>query len=243
MAPSVALAVTNTVSNLALAIAIGQGVAITWWRKVHECPLRCGHTFTDNNQALKGATVEDLHKSWSFSTSVLELLTAGKSFNLIALCALTAKMALVDNLLLQKAAGSAPSTYEQSGIKLRLPTWQQQLPSNYVGTFNANGTVGAFSSNFSYILHDYASNGAFIQADSFDMFAEFTSTCTGTCFARVPGYVLLNKPFSSCFESQPRIKRHHSGFIKPVYFGPANLNSILKNFWRLQEMIVPDIAR
>lgn len=76
-------------------------------------------------------------------------------------------MALVDNLLLQKAAGSAPSTYEQSGIELRLPTWQQQLPSNYVGTFNANGTVGAFSSNFSYILHDYASNGAFIQADSF----------------------------------------------------------------------------
>jgi hypothetical protein len=34
LTPSVALAVTNTVSNLALAIAIGQGVAIAWWRKV-----------------------------------------------------------------------------------------------------------------------------------------------------------------------------------------------------------------
>ncbi|KAE9965356.1 hypothetical protein BLS_007692 [Venturia inaequalis] len=171
LTPSVALAVTNTVSNLALAIAIGQGVAITWWRK-----------------ALKGSTVEDLHKSWSFSTSVLELLTAGRSFNLVALAALTAKMALVDNLLLQKAAGTMPSTYEQAGIKLRLPTWQQQLPSNYVGAFNADGTVGAFTTNFSYILHDYALNGAFIQADSFDMFEEFTSICTGTCFARVPGF-------------------------------------------------------
>jgi hypothetical protein len=35
LTPSVALAITNTVSNVALAIAIGQGVAIAWWRKVH----------------------------------------------------------------------------------------------------------------------------------------------------------------------------------------------------------------
>jgi len=34
LTPSVALAVTNTVSNLCLAIAIVQGVAIAWWRKV-----------------------------------------------------------------------------------------------------------------------------------------------------------------------------------------------------------------
>jgi hypothetical protein len=34
LSPSVALAVTNTVSNLCLAIAIGQGVAIAWWRTV-----------------------------------------------------------------------------------------------------------------------------------------------------------------------------------------------------------------
>lgn len=171
---------------------VAKGIFIAW----HE------DASANRDKALKGSTVEDLHKSWSFSTSVLELLTAGRSFNLVALAALTAKMALVDNLLLQKAAGTMPSTYEQAGIKLRLPTWQQQLPSNYVGAFNADGTVGAFTTNFSYILHDYALNGAFIQADSFDMFEEFTSICTGTCFARVPGYDLQNQPPCSCSMSQ-----------------------------------------
>jgi hypothetical protein len=98
LTPSVALAVVNTVSNLALAIAIAQGITISWWRK-----------------ALLGATVQELHQSWSFSTSVLELLTAGKSFNIIALAALTAKLALVDNLLLQRAAETTPVTFFQTG--------------------------------------------------------------------------------------------------------------------------------
>lgn len=160
-----------------------------------------GHTLTYRHQALKGSTVEDLHKSWSFSTSVLELLTAGRSFNLVALAALTAKFALVDNLLLQKAAGTSPSTYEQSGIKLRLPAWQQQLPANYVGTFSADGKIGAFTSNFSSVLHDYNTYGAFIRAEDFDYLGEFTSTCTGECFVTVPGYVLLFfQPLSSSLQ-------------------------------------------
>lgn len=90
--PSVGLAIANTVSNLALAIAIGQGVTIAWWRK-----------------ALNGATVSELHNSWSFSTLALDLLTAGKAFNFIRLAALTAKLALVDNLLLQQAQNSLSS--------------------------------------------------------------------------------------------------------------------------------------
>jgi hypothetical protein len=60
LSPSVALAVINTVSNLSLAIAVGQGVVIAWWR-----------------QAMKGATVAELQDSWGFSTSALYLLTAG----------------------------------------------------------------------------------------------------------------------------------------------------------------------
>jgi hypothetical protein len=60
LSPSVALAVINTVSNLSLAIAIGQGVVIAWWR-----------------QAMKGATIAELQDSWGFSTSVLYFFTAG----------------------------------------------------------------------------------------------------------------------------------------------------------------------
>lgn len=43
LTPSIALALVNTVTNLALVVAIGQGIAIAWWRK-----------------ALLGATVEDV---------------------------------------------------------------------------------------------------------------------------------------------------------------------------------------
>jgi hypothetical protein len=143
------------------------------------------HTLADLVQALKGATVEDLHKSWSFSASTLDLLTAGKSFNLVALTALTAKIALVDNLLLQKAAGTFPGLYQQN-VTVRVPSWQQQLPSNFAGMFADDMVLGAFTTNLTGVLGDYAKTGALIEEGSFDF--DFLNTCSGTCFATIPGF-------------------------------------------------------
>jgi hypothetical protein len=65
---------------------LGNGVAIAWWRKM-----------------LKGsATIKDLHRSWSFSTSIKNIAFAGKYFNLIVLAALTTKLTIIDSTLMQK---------------------------------------------------------------------------------------------------------------------------------------------
>jgi hypothetical protein len=164
--PSVGLAIANTTSNLALAIAIGQGVTIAWWRK-----------------AMNGATVSELHNSWSFSTSVLDLLTAGKGFNLIALAALTAKLALVDNLLLQQAAGDEPGLGEISNMPVRVPILDV-LPSNYGGSWSKDGEVGTLSHPFSEALYGYSTFGDLITATIDGV----ENHCNGECFAMVPGF-------------------------------------------------------
>jgi hypothetical protein len=178
--PSVALAIVNTISNVCLAVAIGQGVAIAWWRK-----------------ALKGSTVEDLHKTWGFSASVLELLTAGRSFNLVALAALTAKLALIDNLLLQRAAGSGPGTFTRDSVNIRLPILSE-LPAGFGGEFNADGSAGALSDKFSLDLYHYATVGDVVLFNDTWKFAwdnktessrsSFHTRCEGTCEAVVQGF-------------------------------------------------------
>jgi hypothetical protein len=178
--PSVALALINTISNVCLAVAIGQGVAIAWWRK-----------------ALKGSTVEDLHRTWGFSSSVLELLTAGRSFNLVALAALMAKLALVDNLLLQRAAGSGPGIFTRYNVPINLPL-VSELPPQYAGEFALNGATGALSDEFSSDLYHYATVGDIVlfndtwayswNSQTKTSQSSFSTRCEGTCQAIVPGF-------------------------------------------------------
>jgi hypothetical protein len=67
IAPHVLLAIVNTVTNVALAIAIGHGVAIAWWRRV-----------------LKGSTIEvDCYYLRSTATHSLPL--AG-STSILGIC-------------------------------------------------------------------------------------------------------------------------------------------------------------
>ena len=174
LTPSTALALVNTVTNLALAVAIGNGVAIAWWRK-----------------ALKGATVQELHKSWAYSTSTFELASAGKSFNLIALCALTAKLALVDNVLLQRAASSYAGFQSSNITNIRLPI-VKELPADFAGKWTADGNTGYFSDGFSQNLYNYFSTSQHIDFgelwDTSRIDRTFNSNCDGTCRFHVPGF-------------------------------------------------------
>lgn len=166
LTPSTALAFVNTVTNVALAVAIGNGVAVAWWRK-----------------ALHGATVQDLHKSWAYSTSVFELVTAGRNFNMIALCALTAKLALVDNVLLQRAASTAPDSFVSNMTTLRFPI-VNELPADYAGTWSADGKEGSLSWNFSQDLYSYYSNAEVVPTDDW----QDTRCEAGTCEFVVQGF-------------------------------------------------------
>jgi hypothetical protein len=170
ISPSVALAAVNTLSNFALAIAIGHGVAIAWWRK-----------------ALKGATVAELHHSWSFSASVFDVLMAGRRFNLIALTALTAKLALLDNLLLQQSAKNFAGTVHQNNATLVYPI-VQKLSNNWAGDFTPNGTAGFITGNFSQVLRDYSTYGDSVAFFSDNYYASLDSRCKGRCQAIFPGF-------------------------------------------------------
>ena len=208
LSPSTALALVNTVSNLALAIAIGQGIAIAWWRK-----------------ALIGATVEDLHKSWGYGTSVLSLATAGKNFNMIALAALAAKLALVDNVLLQRSAGTVPGTFTQPIVNLRFPV-VESLPAGFMGQFDDDSGAGYLSTPFSEDLRDYFESTLLIGLDSWGPnpdTTEWSTHCSGTCETYVEAFgfnVTCTPNTIQTFNITPDSARGN-------VFNPSDSNSII----------------
>jgi hypothetical protein len=174
--PSSALAAVNTMFNIALAIAIANGITIAWWRK-----------------AMRGATVKELHESWAFSTSSIELLTAGKAFNIIALCALTAKFALLDGIFLQQASGTAPDFFEDADLNVfRFPI-VKELPPNSLGNFTIDGE-GSYSRELSAALFNYYTDPTMISFqqifDTARLDKQFDTGCSGRCNITVPGFGL-----------------------------------------------------
>ena len=134
---------------------------------------------------MRGATVTELHKSWAFSTSALDLLMAGKSFNLIALAAITAKLALVDNVLLQRAAGSEPGTFAQNVTTLKMPILSQ-LPDAYTGAYNADGSTGFISDAFANDIYRYSTTNDLIEFNS--TLPDYDTGCQGVCTTTVQGF-------------------------------------------------------
>ena len=199
IAPHVLLALVNTVMNISLAIAIGQGVAIAWWRR-----------------ALKGSTVEDLHRSWGFSSSILQLITAGKSFNLIALAALMAKVSLVDNILLQRAAGTTADFYVEPGVKVSLPM-VTALPAGYTGALSQDSTTDAAGYAFSCDIAQYQSGTSTIDLTDMFVFANgtegFNTNCTGLCDTTFPSFgfdVTCSDALAPLYQITPTLASNNS---------------------------------
>jgi hypothetical protein len=127
--PSVILAGINAFANIMLAIAIGQGVAIAWWRKM-----------------LGGATVKDLHHSWGFSTSLAAMVKGWRYLNVIALAALAAKLAIVDSILLQRSL----QTYLAND-----PTMNSSIIAPHVIDFPMTGIVAGSKKTVSSVKMDF----------------------------------------------------------------------------------------
>lgn len=154
---------------------------------------------------MNGATVFELHKSWGFSASILDLLTAGKTFNIIALAALTAKLALLDSVLLQQAASENPGLGDRANSTVRVPILRS-IPNNYTGVWEAKGYVGQFSRDFSQTLYGYTTVGDLIYPDFLDAgFGDpsFDHRCDGDCYTQVEGFgwdmscVMANDDFTT----------------------------------------------
>lgn len=89
--PNVVLAMINALSSLALAVAVGEGVAIAWWR-----------------HAMKGSTVSELHHQWELSTGVFKLLWKPRSVmtSNIALAVLATQITLLNSIFYQRATST-----------------------------------------------------------------------------------------------------------------------------------------
>jgi hypothetical protein len=132
LTPNVILAGINAFANIMLAIAIGQGVAIAWWRKV-----------------LGGATVKDLHHSWGFSTSLTSMVTGWRYLNFIALAALAAKLAIIDSILLQRALQTYNAQDHARNLTMQAPLFT---------AWPSTGVVNSQEKQVSYIRMDFQNN-------------------------------------------------------------------------------------
>ncbi|KAK4540736.1 hypothetical protein LTR36_008951 [Oleoguttula mirabilis] len=161
IAPNVILSGLNSVSSLCFSIAIGNGIAIAWWR-----------------QTLKGATIEQLHRSWSFSTSMKEVAMAGRAFNVIALAALATKLTIIDGVLMQRATSTEirqDSPYYGTPVR----GYANDTIPITGRTADRSATPGLMSK---YVSDDLKSWAQDPQSMTVVMFED----CDGLCFFNVP---------------------------------------------------------
>ena len=138
VAPNVLLNLVNQFSSLGLLTAITQGLAIAWWRK-----------------ALRGGTIETLHRSHSYSQSFVAVLTSGKHFNTIALAVLMAKFTIIDSTLFQQATKTRTDylpNYENRTVRAWI---QEEWPSGVGGIPGTDGQTRSLSENFTNIITAY----------------------------------------------------------------------------------------
>jgi hypothetical protein len=138
--PTVYLAIASAVANIALHLALSQGVTIAWWVK-----------------AMKpNSTVRDLHNIWSFGSSVQDALFAGRTFNLIALAGLAVAVVPINGPLLQRASVVNVRT-EVQAENLTIPI-AQVFPGGFTGIVTGRSyQTGLLTLNFSSVANDYFS--------------------------------------------------------------------------------------
>lgn len=156
--PTVFLAAASATANIALQFALAEGVTVSWWYR-----------------ALRGGTLGDLHRSWSFGTydqrvlysvplanprffagkSVWAVLTAGRYFNKVALASIVVSVAVVDGPLLQRAS-TIVSKDITSSITVHASI-APQLPVGYTSTMLGRVEYPKILNRpFADVLQDYS---------------------------------------------------------------------------------------
>ena len=174
LAPNVVLSVLNSAASVCIAIAVAQGVAISWWRK-----------------ALRGATIHDLHNTWSFGSSLSSIFLNLKYFNLAALAALVTKLTIIDGVLFQRATSTYIALGPQSHMNI------STFPATALPT---TGRLNVFANDTDILAYPFTWDIATWQASAYGkIYSTYGFTeCEGVCSLRVsqPGYV------ASCSEAE-----------------------------------------
>ena len=162
--PNVVLAGLNNLANIAIGVAVGQGIAIAWWRR-----------------SLKGATMKELHHTWSFSTGLGAVLLRYNYFNAVALAALTTKFTIIDGLLFQKASTALVEPAPVTVLNMTAQVWEL-FP--FTGALNSDGTTAAFQM-YSF-THDFVHWLDAVDGTMKDVVNGY-GECEGLCFTNVTG--------------------------------------------------------
>jgi hypothetical protein len=137
--PNVLLNIANQVQNLGLITMVGQGLAIAWWR-----------------QALKGSSLNTLHRNHAYSYSFYSIITSGKHFNLIALAALMTKFAVVDSTLFQKATKTV-ITQQVNYTNASVTAWiETKWPEHKGGIPGDEGNIKTVDAAWASVLEAYS---------------------------------------------------------------------------------------
>lgn len=166
VAPNVILSVLNSGASVCIAVAVAQGVTVSWWRK-----------------AMRGATIGDLHNTWSFGSSLSAIFLNIKYFNLAALAALVTKFTIIDAVLYQRATTTYVALGPQHTVNLTtFPA--QNLPVTASLNSTANG-VRMLDDAFTYDVATWLSSayGSVYSTYGF-------TDCEGICALQfpAPGY-------------------------------------------------------
>jgi Protein of unknown function (DUF3176) len=165
--PSVVIQGLNSGSNLCLALAIAEGVAIAWWRK-----------------ALKGATVAELHQSWAYSMSFSSIAKHFWALDAVALAALATKLAIVDGILFQRATSTYTTQDPARNVTILGAAARTFPETGYVVAqgFGAQTDCNCFMIGDTYtpVVDNWETSNGF-----FKNFEQFFPSCDGICYTYV----------------------------------------------------------
>jgi Protein of unknown function (DUF3176) len=119
--PTVLLAILSATANTLLRYAFFEGYTIAWWLK-----------------ALRGGTIDDLHRYWEHGTSLRKSITSGRRFNLVSLATLVTAIVVIDGPLLQRASSVSQELRVFPRV-LSVSLSPDRLPLGWTGTHTGHG--------------------------------------------------------------------------------------------------------
>ena len=152
--PSVLIAIFVAIANTVLPFLLFQGVQRAWWCK-----------------ALEGATIGDLHRYWSYGTSVISSASSGKNFNFVALANLFTALVVIDGPLLQRSSTITTLSHTQD-VTISSRISNNTLPSDFMGLSSANGGGYIISAPFLKVVQQYYNH---------DQIQMQSDGCNGSC--------------------------------------------------------------
>lgn len=156
VSPGVYLALISVIANVVVRYTFSRGVEISWWVTAMK----------------EGTTVKDLHNIWSFGTSLLACVLAGRHFNLVSLAAILLALVPANAPLAQRASRPVTRTVS-SGVNIPIKAIQALDWKMATGQITGRGHAVSFvNADFASVLQHHLSSAP-IQIED--------SPCRGTC--------------------------------------------------------------